>query len=132
MSRTSFHNSTSYRINRQVRVISMFQEGCVVRYVSKIWDAICNRPRSNLPFCSYGCIHAHYFVMPCPLCNHIFKADLFFINTWCFKQHTTSRAKQRISVAHYSLYTVLILFINIVIPLFGIITKIPKYHIWCL
>jgi hypothetical protein len=41
----------------------------------------------------------------------------------------TSREKKRISVAHSSFYTVLILFIIIVIPLFGIITKIPKYHL---
>jgi len=122
MSRTSFCNSTSCTINRQVGVISMFQEDCVICYMSKICNAICNRPRSNLPFCTYSCIHAHWFGVLCPLCIHTIEQTFSSINnTGCFKQHTTSRARQGISVAHYSLYTVLICFIIIVIPLFGII-----------
>ena len=60
---------------------------CVVCYVSKICDAMCNRPCSNLPFWTYCCIHAHQFGMLCPLCIHTSKADLFLSTTRCFKQH---------------------------------------------
>jgi hypothetical protein len=44
------------------------------------------------------------------------------------KQHTIFTEKQSISEAHYSFYSVLILFINITIPLFETINKLPKYH----